>query len=319
MKTLTRFALLAAGTLLAAQVAAQSYPSKPVKIVVPFPAGSQTDMVARIAGAELERHLGQPFVVENKPGAAGSIAATSVAGSAADGSTLLLTTAAIQAMNQSLFKKPAYDPVADFTPVSRLATTSMMLMTRPDFPANSAQELIAMAKDKGQTLSAGYGSSGAQIALALFQSMAGTEILSVPYKGIPNAATDVIGNTLSFTFVDVGNALRFQQGNQLKPLAIASGERSRLAPNVPSLSETLKGYDITSWYGLVGPKGMPDDVTQKLAQTLERSLKDPEVVKKLATAGVESAYMPAPAFSDYIKSEVKNWAQLVKLAGIEQQ
>ncbi|CCJ51625.1 Bug family tripartite tricarboxylate transporter substrate binding protein [Bordetella parapertussis] len=319
MRHSLRIAVLAASALLGAVGPAHAYPTKPVTIVVPFPAGSQTDMVARIAGAELERRLGKPFVVENKPGASGSIAAKYVADSAPDGSTLLLTTAAIQAMNKSLFKQPSYDPVKDFTPVAQIATTSMMLMTRPDFPADNVEELVALARKDGNAMSAGYGSSGAQIALALFQARAGTDVLAVPYKGIPNAVTDVIGKTITFTFVDAGNALRFQQGKQLKPLAIASARRSRLAPSVPSLSESLKDYNITSWYGLVGPKAMPDSVAQSLAQALQASLADAATVEKLAVAGVEPAYMPPAPFGKHIELEVDNWARLVQLARIEPQ
>jgi len=319
MRQSLRSAVLAAGAWFGACVPAHAYPTKPVTIVVPFPAGSQTDMVARIAGAELERRLGKPFVVENKPGASGSIAAKYVAESAPDGSTLLLTTAAIQAMNKSLFKQPSYDPVKDFVPVAQIATTSMMLMTRPDFPANDVKELVALAKEDGKAMSAGYGSSGAQIALALFQSRAGTDVLPVPYKGIPNAVTDVIGKTITFTFVDVGNALRFQQGKQLKALAIASAKRSRLAPSVPTLAEAVGDYDIVSWYGVVGPQSMPDSVAQTLAQALQASLSDPAIVEKLAVAGVEPAYMPPAPFGEHIKHEVDNWARLVKLARIEPQ
>jgi len=319
MRKSLSFAVLAAGAWLGAGVPAHAYPTKPVTIVVPFPAGSQTDMVARIAGAELERRLGKPFVVENKPGASGSIAARYVAESAPDGSTLLLTTAAIQAMNKSLFKQPSYDPVKDFTPVAQIATTSMMLMTRPDFPADDVKGLVALAKKDGKAMSAGYGSSGAQIALALFQSRAGTDVLAVPYKGIPNAVTDVIGKTITFTFVDVGNALRFQQGKQLKPLAVASARRSRLAPSVPTLAESVGDYNIVSWYGVVGPKAMPDTVAQTVAQALQASLNDAAVVEKLAVAGVEPAYMPPAPFGDHIRHEVDNWAKLVQLAHIEPQ
>src|SRR5436190_3579489 len=178
---------------------AQGYPAHPVKLLVPFPAGSATDQVARLVGAQLQEALGQPFVVENKAGAQGSIAAAEVAKAAPDGYTLLMTTNTPQAANVSLFKKLNYDPVKDFSPVARVGTTSFILMVRPDFPAKDLKEFLSYAKSKN--LSAGYGSSGSQVSLALLKSMGKLDVVDVPYKGIPQAVTDTLGGSLAFTFV----------------------------------------------------------------------------------------------------------------------
>src|SRR5882672_10316888 len=202
-KSLVLLAALAFGAV----AHAQTYPSKPVKLIVPFPAGSATDQVARLTGQQLQEELKQPFVVENKPGAQGGIAAAEVARAAPDGYTLLVTTNTPQAANVSLFKKLNYDPVKDFAPIARLGTTSFVLMTKPDFPAQDLKSFLAHARSQPGKLSAGYGSSGSQVSLAMLKSMGGLDVLEVPYKGIPQAITDTLGGSLAFTFVDLGNAL----------------------------------------------------------------------------------------------------------------
>jgi tripartite-type tricarboxylate transporter receptor subunit TctC len=189
---------------------AQSYPSKPVKLVVPFPAGSATDQVARLVGQQLQEELKQPFVVENKPGAQGSIAAAEVAKAAPDGYTLLVTTNTPQAANVSLFRKLSYDPVKDFAPVARIGTTSFMLMVRADDRSQTLKEFLAVARAQPGKLSAGYGSAGSQVSLAMLKSMGKLDVVEAPYKGIPQTVTDLLGGTLSFTFVDLGNALAQQ-------------------------------------------------------------------------------------------------------------
>src|SRR3954452_2324241 len=194
------FALLIA---LAASAHAQTYPTKPVKLVVPFPAGSATDQVARLAGSQLQEALGQPFVIENKAGAQGGIAAAEVAKAAPDGYTLMVTTNTPQAANVSLFKKLNYDPVKDFTPITRYGTTSFMLMVRPDFPAKDLKSFIAEARSKPGKLSGGYGSSGSQVSLAMLKQLGKLDIVEVPYKGIPQTITDTMGGSLQLTFVDM--------------------------------------------------------------------------------------------------------------------
>src|SRR3954468_23687112 len=195
---------------------AQAYPSRPVKLIVPFPAGSATDQVGRVIGAELQAALGQPFVVENKAGAQGAIAAAEVAKAAPDGYTLLVTTNTPQAANVSLFKKLNYDPVKDFTPITRYGTTSFMLMVRPDFPANDLKGFIAHARSQPGKLSGGYGSAGSQVSIAMLKQLGKLDIVEVPYKGIPQTVTDTMGGSLQLTFVDLANALAQQKGGKLR-------------------------------------------------------------------------------------------------------
>src|SRR5258705_7112690 len=216
---------------------AQTYPSHAVRLIVPFPAGSATDQVARLTGAQLQEALGQPFVVENKAGAQGAIAAAEVAKAAPDGYMLLMTTNTPQAANVSLFKKLAYDPVKDFSPVARVGPTSFMLMVRPDFPAKNLQDFLAYAK--GKNLSAGYGSAGSQVSLAMLKSMGKLDVVDVPYKGIPQAVTDTMGGSLAFTFVDLSNALPQMKGGKLRGLGVTSQKRTRLAPDLPAIAEAL--------------------------------------------------------------------------------
>ena len=296
---------------------AQSYPSKPVKLVVPFPAGSATDQVARLTGQQLQEALKQPFVVENKPGAQGAIAAEFVAKSAPDGYTLLLTTNTPQAANVSLFKKLPYDPVKDFAPIARLGTTSFMLMAKPDFPAKNLPVFLAYARSQPGKLSAGYGSAGSQVSLAMLKSMGKLDVVEVPYKGIPQAITDVLGGSLAFTFVDLGNALAQAKGGKLKGIAVTSAKRTPLAPDVPAIAEDLPGYELIAWFALMAPANTPRDIVAKLHDAAVKGLARAEVKEKFAAIGTDVAPMNPAELGKFIQSEIAKWATLVKQAGIQ--
>ena len=293
----------------------QGYPNKAIKLIVPFPAGSATDHIARLTGSELQQALGQPVVVENKPGAQGGIAAAEVAKAAPDGYTLMMTTNTPQAAAVSLFKKLNYDPVKDFSPVARLGTTSFMLMVKPDFPAKSFKEFLAYSKTKNQ--SAGYGSAGSQVSLVMLKSMGKLDVVEVPYKGIPQAITDTLGGQLAFTFVDLGNALAQAKGGQLRGLAVTSGKRTPLSPDLPAIAEELPGYELIAWFALMAPARTPADVVQKVHDAAAKSLAKPEVKEKYATIGIDPAPMNPAQLARFIDSEIAHWAKLVKLAGIQ--
>src|SRR4051812_39583876 len=296
---------------------AQAYPTKPVKLVVPFPAGSATDQIARLAGAELQQALGQPFVVENKAGAQGSIAAAEVAKAAPDGHTLMLTTNTPQAANVSLFKKLNYDPVKDFTPITRYGTTSFMLMVRPDFPAKDLKGFIAHARSQPGKLSGGYGSAGSQVSLAMLKQLGRLDIVEVPYKGIPQTITDTMGGSLQLTLVDMANAQAQVKGGKLRGLGVTSGKRSALAPDLPAIAEELPGYEIIAWFALVAPAKLPEPIVQRLHEANMKALARPEVKDKFALVGTDVAPMNPAELGRFIQSEVAHWAKLVKLAGIE--
>jgi len=297
------------------QVNAQTYPSKPIKLIVPFPAGSATDHIARLTGSELNAALGQPVVVENKPGAQGGIAAAEVARAAPDGYTLMMTTNTPQAANVSLFKKLNYDPVKDFAPIARLGTTSFMLMVRPDFPAKNLKEFLNYAKTKN--LSAGYGSAGSQVSLSMLKAMGKLDVVEVPYKGIPQAITDTMGGSLAFTFVDLGNALGQAKGGKLRGLGVTSQKRTPLAPELPAIAEELKGYELIAWFALMAPAKTPPEVVQKVHDAAVKSLAKPDIKEKYGVLGIDPAPMNQAELASFIQSEIAHWAKLVKLANIQ--
>ncbi|HEY8068584.1 MAG TPA: tripartite tricarboxylate transporter substrate binding protein [Burkholderiales bacterium] len=308
-----------AGIFFSAAVLAQSYPSKPVKLVVPFPAGSATDQIARVVGQELQAALAQPFVVDNKPGAQGTIAAESVARSAPDGYTLMVTTNTPQAAAASLFRELRYDPVKDFAPVARLGTISFMLMVTPEFPAKNLKEFLAYVKANPGKLSAGYGSSGSQVSQAMLRSMGKIDFVDVPYKGLPQAITDVLGGSISFTFADLANALAQSKGGKLRGLAVTSEKRSPLAPEVPAIAEELKGYELIAWFALMAPAGTPREIVSALHAATAKALAKSDVAAKFGTLGTDVAPMDPAQLAGFIQTEIAKWAHLVKEAGIQPQ
>jgi len=303
--------------LFAAAAHAQTYPARPVKLVVPFPAGSATDQIARVIGQQLQESLGQPFVVENKPGAQGAIAATEVARAAPDGYTLMVGTNTPLAANPSLFKKLNYDPVKDFAPVARLGTISFMIMVRPDFPAKNFKEFLAHAKANPGKLSAGYGSAGSQVSQAMLRSMGGLDFVDVPYKGLPQAITDVMGGSISFTFADLANALAQIKGGKLRGIAVTSAKRSPLAADVPAIAEELRGYELIAWFALVAPTGTPPAVVTRLHDVTSKSLAKPEVKTRFDALGTDVAPMNPEELRGFIRSETAKFARLAKDAGIQ--
>ncbi len=314
---IARLLFCAVFSLLGASAAlAQTYPGKPVMMIVPFPPGSATDLVARLLGAELRDALGQPFVIDNKPGAQTSIAAAQVARSPADGYTMLLTTNTHVAA-ASLYKKLAYDPVKDFTPIARLSTTSLALMVKADFPARTLPELIAHLKKNPGKLSAGYGSSSSQVCISQLERMAQVDVADVPYKGIPLAVNDLLGGTIDFTFVDLGNAISQAKGGKLRVIAITDAKRSPLAPDWPTMAEALPGYEVTAWFALLAPAGTPAEAVQKLQDATIKAMEKPAVQEKLATIGMQAAPMSSAQLAPFIKAEIATWARLIKDAGIQ--
>ena len=309
--------LLVAALLFCSQAGAQSYPTRAVKLVVPFPAGSATDQIARVVGQQLQESLGQPFVVENKPGAQGAIAATEVARAAPDGYTIMVTTNTPQAANPSLFKKLSYDPVKDFAPIARLGTISFMIMVRPDFPAKSFKEFLAHAKANPGKLSAGYGSAGSQVSQAMLRSMGKIDFVDVPYKGLPQAITDVMGGSIHFTFADLANALAQMKGGKLRGLAVTSQKRSPLAPDVPAIAEELPGYELIAWFALVAPANTPAPVVTRLHDVTVKSLAKPEVKARFDSLGTDVAPMNPEELGAFIRSEIDKWAKMAKAAGIQ--
>ena len=296
---------------------AQGFPNRPVKLVVPFPPGTATDLAARMIGQQLSSALGQPFVVDNKPGAGGSIAAMDVIRSAPDGYTLLFSSNSAISSNVALLKNIPYDPNKDFSPVASIGDNMLVLMVKENFPAKNIQEFVSYAKQRPGKVSAGFGSSSSQVSIAILNKLAGLDVLAVPYKGIPLAVNDVLGGTLDFTFVDIGNAMAQSKGGRMRALGVTSAKRNVLVPDWPALSESLSGFDITAWFAIVGPAGLPREVVDKLNQTTNRILTLPEMKEKLATLGITPLPMQPDQLKAHIGSEITKWTKIVKEANIQ--
>ena len=309
--------VLLASCLLPLLARAQGYPNKPIRFIVPFQAGSAPDAIARVITQHMQQTLGQPILVDNKPGAQGAIAAAEAARSAPDGYTVFGGNNTTLAANPSLYKKLPYNPARDFAPVARFITASLTLVVRADFPAQNAREFLALAKEKKGGLSAGYASAGMQVATAELKAKGGVDFLEVSYKGVPQAVNDVLGGQLSFTFAD--NAVAFTQirGGKLKGLGITSGVRTSLMPEMPSLAEEMPGFDVTVWSGLVVPAGTPKDVIDRLGDASRKAMAAPEVTSRLMALGLEPALMGPDEFGKFAAAESAKWARQIKLAGIQ--
>lgn len=296
---------------------AQNFPQKQIKMIVPFPPGSATDMAARIMGQQISSTLGQPVVIDNKPGASGSIAAMEVIRSNPDGYTLLFSSNSAISSNVALLKKIPYDPTKDFTPIAGIGENMLVLITKTSNPAKNVQELINNAKQNPGKMSAGYGSSSSQVCIALFNKLGGVDVLSVPYKGIPLAINDVMGGALDFTFADIGNALAQTKGGAMKSLGVTAPKRSALAPEWPAIAETLPGFDITAWFAIVGPAGIPKEVVNKLSLAATEALKKSETKEKLAAIGLSPMPLGPDQLQTFISTEITKWTRLVKEANIQ--
>jgi tripartite-type tricarboxylate transporter receptor subunit TctC len=315
-RDLAWLATAAALWLWASFAGAQTWPSRPIKLIVAFPAGSATDSIARLVGKDMGDALGQPIVIENRAGAGGAIAAEAVMRSTPDGYTLLMGSNTQFAANVSLYKKLSYNPVTDFTPVVRLTTQPTVLLVREDFPARNVPEFIAFAKASPRKLAGAFGSASTQVGTAKLRKLSGVDFLDVPYKGIPQAVVDVIGGTVDFTFADLGTGLAQVKGGKVRPLAVTTIGRSPLAPDWPTLAETYPGVDIFGWHAIVAPLGTPPDVVQRLYRAAADAMARPTVVEGLAALGVSPAVMRPDDLGRFIPEDIKRWAEMIKDAGI---
>ncbi|MBL8524667.1 MAG: tripartite tricarboxylate transporter substrate binding protein [Betaproteobacteria bacterium] len=312
-KTLLTLALVAFAPL----GLAQAWPSKPIKIVVPFPPGGSTDNVGRLLAVELGKLLNQTVIIENKGGANGNIGCDQVAKSAPDGYTLLLSGVGSNAINYSLYSKMPFAN-KDFTHISLLATGPNVLAANPDFPAKTFKEFIALAKanpGKYSNASSGNGSSG-HLAMEMLKQSAGIDTLHVPYKGGAAAITDVIGGQIPLLFINQDNALPQVQAGKLRALAVASVERNPVYPDVPTIAESgYPGFSAVSWFGLSAPAGTPKEVIAKLHEATVKAMNVPEVKTRLQSVGfVVVANSPAQ-FSDFVNSEIAKWGKAAKASG----
>ena len=312
---------IAVGFVLAALLAgaqAQNYPSRPIRFIVPIAAGGGADLVARVIAERLSRNLGQQVVVENRAGGGTVIGAELVARSPADGYTWLLGTATSHAINASLVKKLPYDPVKDFAPIALVAVLPQIIVIHPALPAASLKDFIALAKKRpGEILfgSPGNGSNN-QLGAEMLNIVAGIKTLHVPYKGAGPAITDLLAGHLQFMFTTIPPALPQVKAGRLRALAVAGAKRSALLPELPTTAEQgARGVEAASWNGILLPAGAPRDIITRLHAEIGVVMKQPEVIERLAGAGVEAAMMSPEEFAAYIESETARYAKVVKSSG----
>lgn len=319
MKTRRGLVLLGLMSLLCGSGLAQTWPSKPVRIVTAFAAGSASDIVARLYAQELQTEYGQPFVVENKPGASGFIAAEYVARAPADGYTVLLSTNTINSGNPHLFKKLPYDPLKDFTPIARICNFLFILAVAADQPIKSVADLIAYAKANPSKVSFGYGNSTGQIAGAAFNNLAGLNGIAVPYKSTPQALTALVGGEVTYIFVDLASSQALLKGGRLRALAVTTEARSKLAPELPTIASSaqLPGFDLAAWVGILGPAGLPSDITNKLSVSINRITARKEVSEKLTSMGADISPGTSAELGVYMNEQFVAWRDKVKAAGIQ--
>ena len=304
--------------VLSSLAAAQAWPSKPIRYIVPFAAGGTTDILARTISEKLSVALGQPVIVENKPGAGGGVGAAEVARAAPDGYTIMGGTISTHAINATLYSSLPYDPVKDFVAITLIARVPNMLVINNEIPARNVAELIALMKanpGKWNFASSGNGTSQ-HLSGELFKGMANVQMQHIPYKGSPPALTDVMGGQVSMTFDNITTAWTLAKAGKLKALAVTTSKRSPIAPDVPTLAESgLPGYEIGSWQGVFGPAAMPPEIVKRLNTEIVKIINTPDVQKKLLELGAEPVGNSSEEFTAFVKTEVVKWGDVVKKSG----
>ena len=296
---------------------AQSYQNQPIRLVIPFAAGGPSDVLARGFSHKLGESLGQPIIIDNKPGAGTNLAAEFVAKSKADGYTIFLMMVGTQAINETLYKKLSYNTIKDFSPISLVASSSLMLVANPSVPVKSVADLIAYSKTNPGKINFGSSGTGTPLHLGgeLFNVQAGTTLNHVPYKGAAPALTDVLGGQIQTAMVGTPAALPFVKTGKLTAIGVTSLKRSSNAPEIPAIAETLPKFEVELVYAMVAPAGTPKDIINKLNSQLVSVLNNPEIKSQLNSKGFDLTSSSPEQLGEYIKSEVSKWAPIVKKSG----
>jgi tripartite-type tricarboxylate transporter receptor subunit TctC len=317
MKRALQMCMLCVAALCAGQALAQAYPSKPVRLVVPFPPGGPTDILGRAIGAKLGELLGQPVVIDNRGGAGGGIGADNVAKSAPDGYSLLLGTTGTHTINPNLYSKLPYDPIKDFAPISLVVKYLNILVVNPNVPVHSVAELIALARQKpGEVTfgSAGNGSSN-HLTAEMLAAMTGVKMQHVPYKGSGPALNDVIAGQITFMFDQYSTVGPNIKAGKLRAIGIATRERHPLLPDVPTIAETIPGFEVSPWYAMFAPAGTPKPIIDRLNADLIKVMSSPEIHERMTTLGWDPVTCTPEQLAAQIKSELAIWADVVKKSG----
>jgi len=299
------------------EAGAQGAGAKPVRVIVPFAAGSYTDNVVRIVMPALGEKLGATIVVDNRPGANGLIGADAVAKSAPDGTTFLMGGTSVNAANPGLYKQLPYDPVKDLVPVARFGILPFLLVVNPRIPVKNVPELIEHAKQNPGKLAYGTPNSATLVGMETFKRSAGVDILSVPYKSSPQAMLDLVAGQVQVLIADFATAMPHVKANNARVVAATMARRSTLLPDVPTVGEVLKGYDISAWNGLFAPAGTPRERIVQVADAVSAVLATKEMQDKLAAIGFDIAPMGPDAFGPYVREQIATWGQLIQDSGIK--
>lgn len=314
----TAVAIAGASAFTRPALAADAYPSRPITMVLPFGAGTVTDMTIRLIAEHLARAFGSPVVVENKAGAGGMIGSGFVARAQPNGYTLLLTTNTTHSIVKSLFKSVPYDPERDFTPVARVASVASMLVVNPTLPVNTPAEMVAYAKSNPGKIRYGYGNSSGLIGGETLKRAARIDLMAVAYKSNPQALTDLLSGNIEAMIVDLQNGVPQVRAQKIRPIAMLASKRSSLLPEVPTLNETVvPGFNVAAWAGIFAPAGTPREIVVRLSDEIAKFAARPDVKEKLLKGGVELDYAGPDEFSAFLKVELSRWTEMAKGAGIK--
>ena len=302
-----------------AQAQAQAWPNRAVRIVVPFAAGSATDIVARLMADELRSVFDQSFVIDNKPGASARIGAEMVARAAPDGYTLLVTTNTSHSANPHLFKKLSYDPIRDFAPVAGLMTIPVIVVVHPKSTAMSMQDLINQARARPGKLSYGYGNSIGQVTGAAFAKAAAIDVIATPYKSSPQAMTDLLGEQIGYAVTDMAAGQALVNSGKLRALALSSEKRSPLMPDLPTMNETsvLAGFELVAWVALFAPAGSAPEIVTRLSAEVRKIQAKPEVRARIASFSADVLQSDPEQLGNFVRAQLVGWGRRIKDAGIE--
>jgi tripartite-type tricarboxylate transporter receptor subunit TctC len=321
MSSRMRIATLAFATLaMVGPAQAETYPSRPVTIVVPFAAGGGSDLLARLVAQKLEEKLGKPFIIENRPGAATTLAAMQAVRATPDGSTLMQATSSTMAINVSMSKKMPYEPLKDLVPVALLSSSPFFLVVNNNSPVKTVADLIAIAKAKPNGLNYGSGGPGSMhhLSTELLQNLAGIQMTHVPYKATPPAMNDLMAGHIQVLFGDTTSTLPFIKQGTVRGVAVTTAKRSPAAPDIPTVAETVPGFESASWQMLVAPGATPPEVIALLNRTVHAIFSDPAVIDELSKRGIGPALTGTPdEVREFVKQEIVRWSDVVRRAGLE--
>jgi tripartite-type tricarboxylate transporter receptor subunit TctC len=315
-----RFAWLVTCLFVVSAAHAETFPSKPIRVIVPFPAGSATDGQARLIGAHFQKVFGHGFIVENMPGATGAIAARTIARAAPDGYTLMISSVSTHSANAWLYNNPGYDPITDFTPVALIARAPSTMVVRAETPFRTLQDFVAFAKANPDKLNFAYGNMGSLAGGAMLNAYAGIKTTAVSYRGTPQATTDLLGGQIDFVVMDASATQEHIKAGRLRALATTGAARMEALPDAPTMVEAgYRDYVLLSWQGVHGPAGMSPEIVATLNQAVREAVNTPEGKRFFAAYGSETGAMTPADFGNFVKQELKRWEGIVAMTGLPKQ